>query len=80
MAATRPCMKFHNEGRFIIVLRARGTAPGKPENLERDIAELLSRPVGRPSHKPVAELEDGAAGAGEDRVPFWRTVPACGFM
>jgi hypothetical protein len=23
------------------------------ENLERDIAELLTRPVGRPSHKPV---------------------------
>ena len=23
------------------------------ENLERDIAELLKRPVGRPSHKPV---------------------------
>jgi hypothetical protein len=24
------------------------------ENLERDIAELLTRPVGRPSQKPVA--------------------------
>src|SRR3989454_12132879 len=24
------------------------------ENLERDIAELLTRPVGRPRHKPVA--------------------------
>ena len=23
-------------------------------SLERDIAELLTRPVGRPSHKPVA--------------------------
>ena len=23
------------------------------ENLERDLAELLTRPVGRPSHKPV---------------------------
>jgi hypothetical protein len=23
------------------------------DNLERDIAELLTRPVGRPSHKPV---------------------------
>jgi len=23
------------------------------ENLERDVAELLTRPVGRPSHKPV---------------------------
>jgi len=23
------------------------------ENLERDIAELLTRPAGRPSHKPV---------------------------
>ena len=23
------------------------------ENLERDIAELLTRPVGKPSHKPV---------------------------
>ena len=23
------------------------------ENLERDVAELLPRPVGRPSHKPI---------------------------
>ncbi len=23
------------------------------DNLERDIAELMTRPVGRPSHKPV---------------------------
>ena len=26
------------------------------DSLERDIAELLTRPVGRPSHKPVVEL------------------------
>ena len=48
------------------------------DNLERDIAELLARPVGRPSQKPVvgykgflyqaAELEDGATGGGEGRA------------
>jgi hypothetical protein len=27
------------------------------ENLERDIAELLTRPVGRPSHKPLVEYK-----------------------
>jgi hypothetical protein len=27
------------------------------ENLERDITELLPRPVGRPSHKPVVWYE-----------------------
>jgi Transposase DDE domain group 1 len=27
------------------------------ENLERDIAELLTRPVGRPSHKPVVRYK-----------------------
>jgi hypothetical protein len=48
------------------------------ESLERDIAELLTRPAGRPSHEPVVwykgflssgELEDGQPGGGEDRVP-----------
>jgi Transposase DDE domain group 1 len=28
------------------------------ENLEREIAELLKRPVGRPSHKPVVRYKD----------------------
>ncbi len=27
------------------------------DNLERDIAELLTRPVGRPSHKPVVRYK-----------------------
>ena len=27
------------------------------DNLERDIAELLVRPVGRPSHKPVVRYK-----------------------
>ena len=45
------------------------------ENLERDVAELLPRPVGRPSHKPIVwykrlslqgrQLDDGTAGGGE---------------
>ena len=48
------------------------------DTLERAVAELLTRPVGRPSHKPVGpvqelpvpgrELEDRAAGSGEGRV------------
>jgi hypothetical protein len=53
------------------------------DNLERNIAELLTRPVGRPSHKPVvrcksflyqaAILEDGApgGGGGEGGVLIW---------
>ena len=58
------------------------------DSLERDIAELLTRPVGRPSHKPVvwyksflyqgSQLEKGAAGGGEGGVPLWRTVPSRG--
>jgi hypothetical protein len=56
------------------------------ESLERDIAELLTRRVGRPSHKPVVlvqglslpsgQLENGAAGGGEGGVPLRGTVPA----
>ena len=55
------------------------------ESLERDIVELLTRPVGRPSQKPVAtykgllyqngELEDGAAGGSEGGVPVGGDVP-----
>ncbi len=58
------------------------------DTLERAIAELLTRPVGRPSHKPVvrytsfryqaAQLEDRAAGGGEDRVPLRGTVSSGG--
>jgi hypothetical protein len=33
------------------------------DSLERDIAELLSRPVGRPSHKPLVRYKPG--------FPFW---------
>jgi hypothetical protein len=47
------------------------------DNLERNITELLTRPAGRPSYKPVVwfksflslpggQLEDGAAGRGKD--------------
>ncbi len=49
------------------------------ESLERDIVELLARPVGRPSQKtggqvqgapiPYGELEDVAAGGSEGGVP-----------
>jgi hypothetical protein len=56
------------------------------ENLERDIAELLKRPLGRPSHKPVVwykgfpvpsgQLENGAASSGEGGVPLRGAVPA----
>ncbi len=56
------------------------------ENLERDIVELLTRPVGRPSHKPVVwykgflvsshELEYGAAGGSEGRTSCRGVVPA----
>jgi hypothetical protein len=58
------------------------------ENLERDIAELLTRPVGRPSHKPGGlvqrfsvpggELEDGTAGRGESRVSLRRVISSRG--
>ena len=55
------------------------------DSLERDIAELLTRPVGRPSHKPVvwykgflyqaASWTDGAACGGESGVPLRGVVP-----
>jgi Transposase DDE domain group 1 len=54
------------------------------DSLERDIAELLTRPVGRPSHKPVVwykgsstsrELEDGTACGGESGVPRRGVIP-----
>ena len=58
------------------------------DSLERDIAELLPRPVGRPSHKPLVEykelslpggeLEDGAASGGEGRASCGGVVPAGG--
>ena len=58
------------------------------ENLERDIAELLPRPVGRPSKKPLgrvqgfslsgSELEDGPPGGGEGGASPGRVVPASG--
>jgi hypothetical protein len=54
--------------------------------LERDIAELLTRPVGRPSHKPggrykgflyqAARLEDSTTSSGEGGVPRWKVVSA----
>jgi hypothetical protein len=50
------------------------------DNLQRNIRELLTRPVGRPSHKPVvryksflypaARLAAGPARSGEGRVPL----------
>ena len=55
------------------------------ESLERDIAELLTRPVGRLSHKPVvwykgflyqAASWNGAASSGEGGVPLRGTVSA----
>ena len=57
------------------------------ENLERNIAELLTEPVGRPSHKPVVwyksflyqgELEDGAASRGEGGVSLRGVVSSRG--
>ena len=58
------------------------------ENLERDIAELLTRPVGRPSHKPVVWYKGFLYQAASwktarrvvAKVEFhcWRTVPARG--
>jgi hypothetical protein len=56
------------------------------DNLLRDIEELLTRPVGRPSRKPVVwykrlsvsgcKLEDGTPDGGEGGVSCWRVVPA----
>jgi hypothetical protein len=56
--------------------------------VERDIAELPTRPVGRPSHKPVVwykgflyqarELEDSTSGGGENGVPCWELFPRIG--
>ena len=54
------------------------------DSLEREIAELLTRPVG-PSQSqacgvvqglplPGRELEDSTMGRGESGVPLWRTV------
>jgi hypothetical protein len=55
------------------------------DNLQRNITELLTRPVGRPSYKPVVRhksflyqagsWEAGAAGGGEGRVPLRGAVP-----
>ena len=44
------------------------------ENLERDISELLTRPVGRPSHKPVVwyNVFCTRRPAGRRRVGWWR--------
>jgi hypothetical protein len=56
-------------------------------SLERDINELLTRPVGRPSQRPVVryklrlsgcQLENGTASGGEGGVPLWRTVSSSG--
>jgi hypothetical protein len=51
------------------------------DSLERDIAELLTRPVGRPGYKPVvryksflyqaASWKTARRVSGEDRVPLW---------
>ena len=56
------------------------------DNLERKIAELLTRPVGRPSYKPVVRYKSflyqaaswtrGAAGGGKGGVPLRGVVPA----
>ncbi len=58
------------------------------ENLERDIAELLPRPVGRPSLKPLVEykgfslpggeLENRPKSGGEGRAPSWGVISASG--
>ena len=58
------------------------------DSLERDIAELLTRPVGKAESQagglvqelslPSGELEDGAAGGGEGGVPLRGTVPPRG--
>ena len=56
--------------------------------LQRDIEELLKRPVGRPTKKPLVEykgflyqgsrLEDGSKGGGESRASFRGVVLARG--
>lgn len=58
------------------------------ENLEPDIAELLPRPVGRPSIRPLVEyksflyqaasLEEGPQGGGQGGASPGRAVPASG--
>ena len=58
------------------------------DSLERDIAELLTRPVGRPEPQaagtvqelpvPSGELEDGAAGGREGGVPCRGVIPRGG--
>ena len=55
------------------------------DSLERDIAELLTRPMGLPSHKPVVlvqglslsgrDLEHGVTGGGEGRVSCLGAIP-----
>ena len=57
------------------------------DNLQRKITELLTRPVGRPSNKPVfrfksfslsgGKLDDSPAGGGEGRVPLRGVVSPC---
>jgi hypothetical protein len=59
------------------------------DSLEREIAELLTRPVGRPSQKPVVwykrfslpsgQLEDRTTSCGEGGVPRRRAVSASWF-
>jgi hypothetical protein len=56
------------------------------ENLERDITEVLTRPVGRPSHKPVVRYKGflyqatswkmARRVAGKGGVPLWGAVSA----
>jgi len=60
------------------------------DSLERDIAELLTRPAGRPSHKPIVwykgflyqagQLEDGTTSCGEGGVPCRGIVSRVGFI
>jgi hypothetical protein len=60
------------------------------DNLQRNIAPLLTRLVGRPSYKPVvrfkrffyqaASWKQGAARGGEGGVPLGRVVPRLGFI
>jgi hypothetical protein len=55
------------------------------DNLERKVAQLLKRPVGRPSYQPVvryksflsgSELDQGTARGSEGGVPLRGVVPA----
>jgi hypothetical protein len=58
------------------------------DNLLRDIEELLTRPLGRPSHKPIvwykgffyraANWEDGTTSPGEGGVSCWGGVARVG--